>query len=102
VLVVTGTLTISGNMQFNGLVLVIGQGNIVINGGGHGSFYGEMLAAQTNSSVSPYAQLAAFPSGSPSFTWNGGGRSDMYYNSCWANIGNNLHYMVVASREEMY
>jgi len=102
VLVVTGTLTISGNMQFNGLVLVIGQGNIVINGGGHGSFYGEMLAAQTNSSVSPYAQLASFPSGSPSFTWNGGGRSDMYYNSCWANIGNNLHYMVVASREEMY
>lgn len=102
VLVVTGTLTISGNMQFNGLILVIGQGNIVINGGGHGTIYGEMLAAQTNSSVSPYAQLAAFPNPSPSFTWNGGGKSDMYYNSCWANIGNSLHYMVVASREEMY
>jgi len=102
VLVVTGTLTINGNIQFDGLVLVIGQGKIVINGGGHGTFYGEMLAAQTNSSVSPYAQLASFPAGSPSFTWNGGGKSDMYYNSCWANIGNNLHYMVVASREEMY
>jgi hypothetical protein len=102
VLVVTGTLTISGGMQFNGLVLVIGQGNVVINGGGNGTFYGEMLAAQTNSSVSPYAQLAAFPNPSPSFTWHGGGKSAMYYNSCWANIGNSLHYMVVASREEMY
>jgi hypothetical protein len=102
VLVVTGTLTISGAMQFNGLILVIGQGNVVINGGGNGTIYGEMLAAQTNSSVSPYAQLAAFPNPSPSFTWNGGGKSHMYYNSCWANIGNSLHYMVVASREEMY
>jgi Tfp pilus assembly protein PilV len=102
VLIVTGTLTISGNMQFNGLILVIGQGQVVVNGGGNGTIYGEMLVAQTNSSVAPYAQLAAFPNGSPSFTWNGGGKSAMYYNSCWANIGNTLHYMVVASREEMY
>ena len=102
VLIVTGTLTISGAMQFNGLILVIGQGNVVINGGGDGTIYGEMLAAQTNSSVAPYAQLAAFPNPSPTFTWNGGGKSHMYYNSCWATIGNSLHYMVVASREEMY
>jgi hypothetical protein len=100
--VVTGTLTINGVMQFNGLILVIGQGKVVINGAGNGTTYGEMLAAQTNSSVAPYAQLAAFPNPSPTFTWNGGGKSHMYYNSCWANIGNNLHYMVVASREEMY
>jgi Tfp pilus assembly protein PilV len=102
VLIVTGTLTISGVMQFNGLILVIGQGKVVINGGGNGTIYGEILAAQTNSSVAPYAQLAAFPIPSPSFTWNGGGRSHMYYNSCWADIGNTLHYMVIASREEMY
>jgi hypothetical protein len=34
--------------------------------------------------------------------WNGGGTNGIQYNSCWANIGNNMHYLVVASREEMY
>ena len=102
VLVVTGTLTISGAMQFDGLILVIGQGKVVINGGGNGQIFGEMLVAQTNSSVAPYAQLPAFPNPSPSFVWNGGGKASINYNSCWANIGNTMHYMVVASREEMY
>lgn len=100
VLVVTGTLTINGNIQFDGLLLVVGQGAIVINGGGHGTFYGEMLVANTNSATSPFAQLPTL--GIPSFTWNGGGKSDMYYNSCWANYGNGMHFSVVASREEMY
>ncbi len=102
VLVVTGTLTISGAMQFDGLILVIGQGQVVINGGGNGQIFGEMLVAQTNSSVAPYAQLPALPNPSPSFVWNGGGKASINYNSCWANIGNTLHYIVVASREEMY
>ncbi len=102
VLIVTGTLTISGVMQFDGLILVIGQGKVVVNGGGDGQIFGEMLVAQTNSSVAPYAQLPNFPNPSPSFTWNGGGKSSIDYNSCWANVGNTLHYMVVASREEMY
>jgi type IV pilus assembly PilX-like protein len=100
ILVVTGTLSISGVMEFDGLVLVIGQGAVVINGGGNGSFYGEMFIANTNNSTAPYAQLATL--GSPSFTWKGGGKSSMYYNSCWADIGNTMHYTVQASREEMY
>jgi Tfp pilus assembly protein PilV len=100
VLVVTGTLTISGGMQWDGLILVIGQGNVVINGGGAGEIFGQMLVAKTNSSVSPFPQLAGLAS--PTFTWNGGGKASITYNSCWANIGNTMHYMVVASREEMY
>jgi hypothetical protein len=100
VLVVTGSLTISGNMQFNGLILVIGQGSVLVNGGGHGNIYGSIFVAQTNSSSSPFTQLASL--GSPQFTWHGGGNAAVNYNSCWANIGNNLHYFVVASREEMY
>ena len=104
VLVVTGSLTISGNMQFNGLILVIGQGSVLVNGGGHGQIYGSIFVAQTNSSVStttpPFQQLASL--GTPSYTWHGGGRAAVDYNSCWANIGSGLHYFVVASREEMY
>jgi len=106
VLVVTGNLIISGGMQFDGLILVIGQGNMVVNGGGGGgsAIYGAVFVANTNSHTSPYAQLG-YPTpglGAPSFTWNGGGNAGIYYNSCWANIGNTMHYMVVASREEMY
>jgi hypothetical protein len=100
VLVVTGTLTINGAMQWDGLILVIGQGTVVIGGGGNGQIFGEMFVAKTNGPASPYPQLANL--GSPSFSWSGGGKASINYNSCWANIGNSLHYLVVASREEMY
>jgi hypothetical protein len=100
VLVVTGTLNITGNSSFDGLILVIGQGVISENGGGNGQFNGSVFLAKTNSSVAPYTQLAALAA--PLISWNGGGTNGIQYNSCWANIGNTMHYMVVASREEMY
>jgi hypothetical protein len=104
VLVVTGTVSFTGNSSFNGLILVIGQGSLASSGGGHGQFNGSIFLAKTNSSVStttpPYAQLAAL--GSPTIAWNGGGTNGIQFNSCWANIGNTMHYLVVASREEMY
>jgi hypothetical protein len=94
ILVVTGTLTISGVMQWNGLILVIGDGSMVVNGAGDGTVYGEIFVANTHG--------AGGTLGSPSFNWNGGGKAVVYYNSCWAGLGNNLHYIVLASREEMY
>jgi len=100
VLVVTGTLAINGAMQWDGLILVIGQGTMVIGGGGDGQIFGEVFVAKTNGPGPAYAQLAAL--GSPSFSWNGAGKASINYDSCWANIGNSLHYQVVASREEMY
>ncbi len=100
VLVVTGTLNITGNSSFNGLILIIGQGIMTEQGSGHGQFNGSIFLAKTNSSTAPYAQLAALAS--PLIQWNGGGTNGIQYNSCWANIGNTMHYTVVASREEMY
>ena len=100
VLVVTGTLNITGNSSFDGLILVIGQGVMSESGGGGGQFNGSIFLAKTNSSVAPYTQLATLAS--PLIAWNGGGTNGIQYNSCWANIGNSMHYMVVASREEMY
>ena len=35
-------------------------------------------------------------------SWNGGGGNGIQYNSCWANLGNQLHYAVVSTHEEMY
>jgi hypothetical protein len=40
ILVVTGTLTFSGNYSWNGLILVIGDGASVINGGSNGQIFG--------------------------------------------------------------
>ena len=100
VLVVTGTLSFTGNANFNGLVLVIGQGIVSESGGGNGGFNGTVFVAKTRNAASPYAELATL--GTPTYSWNGGGNSDIQYNSCWANIGNGLHYSVIAMREEMY
>jgi hypothetical protein len=100
VMVVTGTLSFTGNASFNGLVLVIGQGIVTESGGGSGGFNGTMFVAKTQSATPPYPELATL--GSPLYSWNGGGTSDIQYNSCWANIGNSLHYSVIAMREEMY
>jgi hypothetical protein len=100
VLVVTGTLNMQGSASYNGLILVIGQGIINVSGGGNGQINGTLFLADTNSHTSPYAQLATL--GPPGYSWAGGGTNGIQYNSCWAGIGNSLHYMVIASREEMY
>ncbi len=100
ILVVTGTLNITGQSGFNGLILIIGQGVLTESGGGGGQFNGSIFLAKTNSSTPPYSQLASLAS--PLIAWNGGGTNGIQYNSCWANIGNNMHFLVVASREEMY
>ncbi len=84
ILVVTGTLTISGKMEWDGLILVIGQGSVTISGGGDGTIFGELFVANTAGAVGGVL-------GTPTFNWNGGGSAGIFYNSCWAAIGNNLH-----------
>jgi hypothetical protein len=73
-LVVTGTLHMKGNPNFNGVILVLGDGIVDRDGGGEGKIYGAMV-------------VAAFdPDGTggftaPTFTTNGGGSSTMQYDS---------------------
>jgi hypothetical protein len=100
VLIVTGNLNIVGNPTFDGLVLVIGQGIMTVSGGGSGTFFGSVFVANTNSHTSPFTPLTTV--GSPDLRWSGGGGNGIYYNSCWADIMNTMHYLVIASREEMY
>jgi Tfp pilus assembly protein PilX len=100
VLIVTGNLNIVGTPTFDGLVLVIGQGTMTVQGGGNGTFFGSLFVANTNSRTSPFSQLSTL--GQPSLQWNGGGGNGIYYNSCWADMINGMHFQVVASREEMY
>src|SRR5262249_17757315 len=49
-LVCTGALTMDGNAAFDGLVLVLGDGILIRNGGGNGSTLGSILVARFGTS----------------------------------------------------
>ena len=75
-LIVTGNLTLDGNFNWNGVIMVLGEGNVLRNGGGHGNIYGAMFVAKfaktgLNSDVFQ----------APTFNTNGGGTSNIQYSS---------------------
>jgi hypothetical protein len=71
-LVVTGNLTLHGNPDFDGLILVLGTGTVTRDGGGNGTLNGAMIIAKFDSS-------GGFKG--PSFNTNGDGNSTMQYDS---------------------
>ncbi|HKU73716.1 MAG TPA: hypothetical protein VJR02_07340 [Pyrinomonadaceae bacterium] len=73
VLVVTGTLTMRGNTSFNGIILVMGKGKLVRNGGGDGEIYGGITIAAFDRTSGNFT--------APSFETNGGGNSTIQYDS---------------------
>jgi Tfp pilus assembly protein PilX len=77
IVLVTGTLTLHGTPSYNGLLLAIGNGSVVIDGGGHGTFMGAMLIANTNT---PWSVNPAYV-GIPSYSDNGGGNANQFYDS---------------------
>jgi hypothetical protein len=81
ILVVTGDLTFKGGFNFNGLVIVTGQNGIHRTGGGSGVLQGNMIVAPYNA-----AGLARSPNNldcflAPVYDINGGGGSEIVYNS---------------------
>ena len=48
-LIVTGTLTLKGGPNFNGIILVLGAGRVEKSGGGDGEFHGSITVARFNS-----------------------------------------------------
>jgi hypothetical protein len=117
VLLVTGQLTLSGNFSWDGLILAIGEGAILKNGGGSATLNGSMFAANLysdnpNPSTGPgaypaYSTLIALgannPPGRPWFGWNGGGSATVQYDSCWTQtVNKSLPYHIVTQRELSY
>jgi hypothetical protein len=88
ILVVTGTLRMSGNFSWYGTVLIVGDGDLEFSGGGTGSIYGTVLAAKiwdSRTSVACNGGPCLLSSlGSPTIHWNGGGNNGIYYDHCWA------------------
>jgi Tfp pilus assembly protein PilX len=106
ILLVTGQLTENGGFSYNGLILVIGKGSVVKDGGGGGTDNGSLFLANMYTDTS-YSHLIALgsnlPPGPPSMAWNGGGNALLQYDSCWiANVTQSLPYTIVAQRELIY
>ncbi len=75
-LIITGNLTLDGNFNFNGVVLVLGEGEVYRTGGGHGNLYGAIFIAK-------FARAGADTDlfGAPIFDTSGGGTSNIQYSS---------------------
>jgi hypothetical protein len=76
-LVCTGTVTLNGNDEFKGLMLVLGDGVIVRNGGGNGASLGAFALARFSRSTWGGPFLA------PTFLANGGGTSSVTFDPSW-------------------
>ena len=72
-LVVTGTLTMRGNTNFKGSILVLGKGVLIRNGGGNGDILGGITIAAFDRTAGGFT--------APTFLTNGGGNSTVQYDS---------------------
>ena len=81
-LIVTGNLVMNGNPNFNGLILVLGEGNVLRDGGGQGKIYGAMFIARFNRNAGPFL--------APIFITNGAGNSTFQHDSGATDNAKNL------------
>jgi hypothetical protein len=92
VLLVTGILTYNPSSTWNGLVLVIGKGNVISTGSGGGGFFGAVVVASTRDA-----------GGNPNFgaaSWVASSGATIKYSSCWVNnVQPPISYKVLSFRE---
>jgi hypothetical protein len=74
-LIVTGKLTLNGNFQWNGVIMVLG-GEVYRSGGGHGNIYGAMFIAKFAAAGAATDQFSA-----PTFDTSGGGTANIQYSA---------------------
>ncbi len=84
ILVVTGQLTFNGNVNYGGLILVIGEGVMQRNGAGNGTLSGGIVVANTAGpdGLSGNSDDAFGP---PTFDTSGGGNGNVNYCSTIIN-----------------
>jgi hypothetical protein len=75
-LIVTGNLTLDGNFNFNGVILVLGAGHVYRSGGGNGNILGAMFVAKFDRTGADTDQFQA-----PTFDTSGGGTANIQYSS---------------------
>jgi hypothetical protein len=85
-LVVTGSLTINGDFDWDGQLLVVGEGSVIRTGGGGGTISGGILVADIAGPDNVYgnADDCSTGFGSPYFDTSGGGNSTIAF--CGQNL----------------
>ena len=82
ILIVTGQLTLSGNFNYHGFIMCIGQGELLRSGGGNGEIEGSIFVAKTRDSSNNLLTSL----GTSTFNTSGGGNSDIEYDSSQINM----------------
>jgi Tfp pilus assembly protein PilX len=91
IILCTGTLTINGNFNYNGIILAIGSGRIVRSGGGSGAISGGIYAANIMG-ADGLINTADDSFGNTSYDTSGGGTSSISYNAATysSSVGGNV------------
>jgi hypothetical protein len=82
-MIVTGNLVMNGNPSFNGVILVLGEGTINREGGGNGNVLGSIYVARFARSWPASENGLPHPFLAPTFHTDGGGTSNLRYDSDW-------------------
>lgn len=82
-MIVTGNLVLNGNPSFNGVILVLGEGTVNREGGGNGNIYGSIYLARFARSWPAAENGQPHPFLAPIFHTDGGGTSNLEYDSVW-------------------
>lgn len=80
-LIVTGDLILNGNPNFNGIILVLGNGRVVRQGAGNGDLHGTMYVAKFARSWPASENGLPHPFLAPSFETDGAGNSQFRFDS---------------------
>jgi hypothetical protein len=97
ILVVTGKFTASGTVGWRGIVLVVGQGEMEVSGGGNESYDGAVILAKTRDAAGNI-----LPTMGPTILdWAGGGGNGVHYDSCHINNSNNNYSFRILSFREV-
>ena len=101
ILLVEGNASFSGRPNYNGIILIVGKGNLTMSGGGNGVVDGAMLVANLyDSSGHPITSGAP---GAPLISFSGAGNMTVQYDSCWvAAMNQSSPYKSLGVREMAY
>ncbi len=82
-LIVTGNTVLNGNAVFNGVILVLGEGNLIRDGGGNGTILGSIYVAKFARSWPSSENGQSHPFLAPVINIGGGGTANFKYDSSW-------------------
>lgn len=99
-LIVTGNLTMHGNPNFNGIILVLGNGYMERDGAGNGNILGTTYVAKFARSWPASENGVAHPFLAPTFITNGTGNADLRFDSPSVQTGKDVLGTIVRDVRE--